>query len=56
MSQPLTLANFHVPLPIYCLHCDRPLPKSSKVDLQKPYAVVECPKCKQMTPYMVAAA
>ena len=52
-SKPLTLAQFTVPIPLCCAHCDRRLPNSSTVDIQKPYVIVQCPKCGCLTPFKV---
>lgn len=72
----LTLADFEVPLPLHCGHCDRRLPKSTRIEqficahakvvedeqtemgkkvyqLQKPYVVAACPKCRLLTPFML---
>jgi hypothetical protein len=49
----LTLADFEVPLPLHCGHCDRRLPKSMRIELQKPYVVAARPKCGLLTPFML---
>ena len=47
VSEPMTLANFDVPIPLWCFHCDKRLPKFAKVRLGKDgvKALIECPKC-----------
>jgi RNase P subunit RPR2 len=55
-SKVYTLREFTVPIPLYCQHCDKRFPKSSEVELQKPYVVIRCPKCGCMTPFKLEAA
>lgn len=52
---PHTLAEFSVPLPLHCCHCDHKLPKYAKVELYDNYVVVECPTCHLMTPFKMEA-
>jgi hypothetical protein len=55
-SEALTLADFSVPIPVHCFHCEKRLPKSSPVELQEPYVLVSCPKCGCITTGKVEAA
>jgi len=50
-----TLREFTVPIPLHCHHCEKPFPKASQVDVQKPYVVVLCPNCGCMTPFKIEA-
>jgi transcription elongation factor Elf1 len=53
-----TLADFAIPIPLYCFHCEKRLPKSATVDKQEASDVVlvDCPKCGLMTPFTLEAA
>ena len=55
MSNPHTLSDFDVPIPLACYHCSRKLPKSSPVDIQGAYVIVHCPRCGCMTPFKCEA-
>ena len=52
----LTLADCTVPIPLRCMHCDRILGKTSPLESFGKYVVVECPKCRCMTPFKLEAA
>lgn len=52
----LTLADYDVPIPLYCAHCDKRLPRSARAELQAPYIVIVCPKCGHMSPFKLEAA
>lgn len=51
-----TLADCRVPIPIYCHHCEKRLPRSARIDVQLPHVVVHCPKCGLMTPFKLEDA
>jgi len=48
-----TLADFPVRNRniLRCYHCDRILPAKSSAEQSGQYIVVECPKCRCMTPF-----
>ena len=46
-----TLADCSVPIHLRCCHCNRELPNSANLELYASYVVVECPKCRCMTPF-----
>jgi phage FluMu protein Com len=51
-----TLADCTAPIPLRCMHCDRLLPKFSKLETFGGYVVVECPKCRLATPFKLEKA
>lgn len=55
-KQSITLADFTVPIPLYCHHCDCKFPKSARVEVNGKYVIVQCPKCGLLTPFKVEAS
>jgi len=53
MKKAMTLADFSVPLPLFCMHCSCRLRPSSPVELYANYAVILCPKCNCMSPFQL---
>lgn len=51
MSNPLTLAECNVPIPLRCMHCEHLLSPASPLEQFANYVVVECLKCHCMTPF-----
>ena len=56
MKKKLTLADFSVPIPLTCHHCDRHLSKKSVVELQPPYVLIQCAVCGLTTPFKLETA
>jgi hypothetical protein len=54
--RPRTLADFSVPLPLYCHHCEKRFVKRSPLYPSKGYVMVQCTKCRLMTPFRLEAA
>lgn len=52
----LTLAEFTIPLPLRCHHCDRRLPKTTRMQRNGPYVIALCPNCGLLTPFKLEAA
>jgi hypothetical protein len=50
------LSEFAVPIPLFCFHCGRKLPKSTPVEVNAPFVIAHCPKCQCMTPFKLEAA
>jgi len=48
---PRSLADFLVPIPLYCFHCDARFVNRAPVSFLKGYAVVQCTNCRCCTPF-----
>jgi len=51
-----TLRDFSVPIPLYCHHCEKRLPKSTPMEISGEYVVACCPDCGLLTPFKVEKA
>ena len=49
--KPLTLADCQCDGTAICDHCDRKLPKRTRVEVNGTYVVAHCPHCRCMTPF-----
>lgn len=45
------LGEFAVPIPLYCFHCERKLPKRTEVEVVGKNVTAHCPHCRCMTPF-----
>lgn len=52
-SKDLTLASFHVPIPLFCFHCEAKLTRKTKVEVNGKYVIAYCGKCGCMTPFEI---
>jgi len=49
-----TLADFQVPVPLECFHCDKELPSSTPVELAGAGGIAHCLVCGCATPFAVS--